>query len=90
MPDPGEPGQRGDPQVSRVVYALRDLGVRGQATAVDVLNAAGGAGLTPAQVAAALAGFPAGRRDWPVPSDSRAGLGPTGGPAYDPGYEPPT
>lgn len=54
--DPGDPGA-GDPRISQVVYALRDLGVQGQATAIDVLAAAGGAGLTPAQTAAVLAGI---------------------------------
>lgn len=66
--DPGDPGA-GDPRISQVVYALRDLGVQGQATAIDVLAAAGGAGLTPAQTAAVLAGI---RAPEPAPTDEPA------------------
>lgn len=60
--DPGDPGPRpvgpGDPAVSQVVYALRDLGVAGRAPAVDVLAAVSGAGLTRVQVVSVLAAFP--------------------------------
>lgn len=60
--EPAYPGAVGDPDVSRVLYALHDLGVRGRATAEDVLEAAGGAGLDEQQrelVLVAIAPIPA-------------------------------
>lgn len=45
------------PDVSRVLDALWDLGVRGQAVAKDVLDAVNGAGLNDVQTTAVLAAF---------------------------------
>lgn len=69
--EPVYPGVSGDPLVSRVLYALHDLGVRGRATAQDVLDAAGGAGLDEQQwelVLAAIAPIPA--PELPEPPES--------------------
>lgn len=67
--EPAYPGVTGDPEVSRALYALHDLGVRGQATAQDVLDAAGGAGLSEDQRELVIAAFapmppPEDQPDW--------------------------
>lgn len=70
--EPVSPGVTGDPLVSRVLYALHDVGVRGRATAQDVLDAAGGAGLDEQQrelVLAAIAPIPAPEPEPPEPPE---------------------
>lgn len=47
------------PKVSRVVYDLRDRGVRTQVEAIHELSRQEGAGLTPGQIAAVLRQFAA-------------------------------
>lgn len=67
--DPGDPGPRpvgpGDPAVSRVTYALRDLGIEGQASAEAVLEVLGDGELSQVQRYAVLAA-------WPRPEQRRA------------------
>lgn len=59
--DPGEPGAAAylSPKVSRVVYELRDRGVRTQPEAIAEIARQEGAGLNPGQIAAVLQQFAA-------------------------------
>lgn len=97
--DPGDPGPAThlDPKVSRLVYELRDAGVRTQAGAIRAIADREGAGLMPGQIATLLWQFPPppelvgpehelhdeGDDDPPGVSWADRGRG-TGGPGYVP------
>lgn len=80
--DPGDPPATTseDPDVGRVLWALRDLLVTRQLTARRVLDAAGGAGLTPAQQAEVLAEYPPESASTGGPADPRWRSEPIPGP----------